>query len=118
MKEAPKEESKEEAKEESKEEVKTEDIQLIVSEKAPPKPQALGIFSIKGFADAESEKADAPEAQTATDSSKYLPLVIKRNKGASYNNQYIASRLLADNDRMFASNYPKPELTFAHMNGE
>ena len=44
--------------------------------------------------------------------------MIKRNKGASYNNQYIASKLLVDNDKMFASNYPKPELTFAHMNGE
>jgi hypothetical protein len=108
----------EEAKEEATAEVKTEDIKLIVTDKAPPKPQALGIFSIKGFADAEPEKADAQEAQAATDSNKYLPLVVKRNKGASYNNQYIASRLLADNDRMFASNYPKPELTFAHMNGE
>ena len=26
--------------------------------------------------------------------------------------------MLVDNDKMFASNYPKPHITFAHMDGE
>ena len=26
--------------------------------------------------------------------------------------------MLVDNDKMFASNYPKPHITFGHMDGE
>ena len=46
-----------------------------------------------------------------------MPLIVERNKQASYNSSHIASRMLVDNDKMFASNYPKPHITFAHMNG-
>ena len=48
----------------------------------------------------------------------FLPLIVERNKQASYNSAHIASKMLVDNDKMFASNYPKPHVTFAHMEGE
>lgn len=47
-----------------------------------------------------------------------MPLLVQRNKQASYNRSFIASRMLVDNDKMFASNYPKPHITFAHQHGE
>ena len=47
-----------------------------------------------------------------------MPLIVERNKQASYNSSFIASRMLVDNDKMFASNYPKPHITFAHMDGD
>ena len=49
---------------------------------------------------------------------QFMPLVVERNKQASYNSSFIVSRMLVDNDKMFDSNYPKPHVTFAHMNGE
>lgn len=69
----------------------------------------LGLFSMKAF----SEEANS-KSETSTDASKYLPLVVKRNKGSCYNNQLLPSRMLVDNDWMFASNYAKPEIVFAH----
>jgi hypothetical protein len=45
----------------------------------------------------------------------YLPLIVKRNKGSCYNNQLLPSKMLVDNDQMFASNYAKPEVVFSHM---
>lgn len=43
-----------------------------------------------------------------------LPLIVKCAKGSSYNNQLIPSKLLADNDTMYASNYARPQIVFAH----
>jgi hypothetical protein len=48
----------------------------------------------------------------------YIPIVVKRNKGASFNCQNIPNRLVVDNDKMFGSNYAKPEITFTHIDNE
>lgn len=48
----------------------------------------------------------------------YIPIVVKRNKGASFNCQNIPNRLVVDNDKMFGSNYAKPEITFMHIDNE
>jgi hypothetical protein len=62
-------------------------------------------------------KAFSDEASAQSESkvdNKYLPLIVKRNKGSCYNNQLLPSRMLVDNDWMFASNYAKPEIVFSH----
>jgi len=43
-----------------------------------------------------------------------LPLIVIRNKGSCYNNQQLPSKMLIDNNQMFASNYARPEIVFAH----
>jgi hypothetical protein len=67
----------------------------------------VGAFSMKGF----SQKAQQEEAKQKT---SYLPLVIKKNKGSCYSLPHQPSKMLLDNDQMFASNYAKPEIVFAH----
>lgn len=75
---------------------------------------------MKGF---EEEEEDESKSVELTEEKKvkkqnYLPLVVHKNKGSTYNQQYSVSKLLFDNNVMFASNYPKPMLTFAHIHGE
>ena len=83
------------------------------------KGQALGIFSVKGFQeDVQRAMQDEGNAGNEYRKEQFMPLIVERNKQASYNSSFIASRMLVDNDKMFASNYPKPHITFAHMEGD
>jgi len=84
-----------------------------------PTTTNLGNFSIKGFQE-DLQRALKDEMSLGLEyrREKFMPLIVERNKQASYNSSYIASRMLVDNDKMFASNYPKPHITFAHMNGD
>jgi hypothetical protein len=45
-------------------------------------------------------------------------LVVKRFKGATYSQGFVVSRVLFDDNSMYASNYGRPELIFAHANNE
>ena len=78
----------------------------------------MGIFSIKGFQEDVQKAITKAEAGDEFENQKFMPLVVERNRQSSYNSSYIASRMLVNNDKMFASNYPKPHITFAHMDGE
>lgn len=91
---------------------------MIATEKVdkPVSFQTLGPFSIKGF---DTEDAHRPKlVNSKTGKEHYIPIVVKRNKGASFNCQNIPNRLVADNDKMFGSNYAKPEITFMHIDNE
>jgi hypothetical protein len=57
---------------------------------------------------------DTKAKKEAADERQYLPLVVTQNKGSCYNNQLLPSKMLIDNDQMFASNYAKPLIVFAH----
>lgn len=48
----------------------------------------------------------------------YIPLVVNHHKGASYNLTFQVSRVVMDNDKIFASNYPQPEFYFKHISGQ
>ena len=61
------------------------------------------------------ESINKSSEAVSSDQTKYLPLIIKRNKGSCYNNQLLPSKMLIDNDQMYASNYAKPEIIFSHM---
>lgn len=82
----------------------------------------MGIFSIKGFNEDVQKAIDKDSGANmfgnAYKKQKFLPLIVERNRQSTYNSSHIASRMLVDNDKMFASNYPKPHITFAHMDGE
>jgi hypothetical protein len=54
-------------------------------------------------------------AKSESQDNPYLSLLVVRNKGSCYNREYLPSKLLIDNDANFASNYPKPEIIFAHI---
>jgi hypothetical protein len=41
--------------------------------------------------------------------------VVKKYKGSCYQKDHQPSKMLVDNDSMYASNYPKPEIVFAHQ---
>jgi hypothetical protein len=66
---------------------------------------------MKGF---HEEASGIKNDQSKVDGSKFLPLMVKRNKGSCYNSQLQPSKMLLDNEQMFASNYAKPEIIFAH----
>ena len=82
----------------------------------------MGIFSIKGFNEDVQKAIDKDSGANmfgnAYKKQKFLPLIVERNRQSTYNSSHIASRMLVDNDKMFASNYPKSHITFAHMDGE
>jgi hypothetical protein len=61
------------------------------------------------------ESINKSSEAVSSDQTKFLPLIIKRNKGSCYNNQLLPSKMLIDNDQMYASNYAKPEIIFSHM---
>ena len=73
----------------------------------------IGALTMKGFSD-EVNNVKGGEVKT-DDTTKYLPLVIKSNKGSCYSLPHQPSKMLLDNDQMFASNYAKPEIVFAHF---
>ena len=79
----------------------------------------MGLFSTE-----KNFEFDAGEVKTVvieekkSDKECYLPLVIKRFKGAIYSAQFVVSRLLFDDNSMYASNYPRPEFIFAHANND
>lgn len=58
------------------------------------------------------------KVQVNKQSVSYIPIIAKRNKGAPFNSQTIPNRLVQDNDKVFGSNYPKPEITFMHIDNE
>ena len=78
----------------------------------------LGLFSIKGFENDKPTKKSFKSDESTQSKDKYIPLIIKRSLGSSYNYQSIPSRLVVLNDKMFGSNYPKPEIVFAQIDGE
>jgi hypothetical protein len=43
-----------------------------------------------------------------------LPLIVKKFKGSSYKSTFVPSKILFDDDSVYASNYARPELVFAH----
>jgi hypothetical protein len=95
--------------EQTQEVIKTEKV-----EKSVP-VQNLGPFSIKGF---DSEDARPKLVSNKSGKEHYIPIIVKRNNGASFNCQNIPNRLVADNEKMFGSNYAKPEITFMHIDNQ
>jgi len=95
---------------------------VTISSENDTKPVALktglGVFSMRGFEEDENEQKDSENKEEKKTKIDYLPLVVTKNKGSTYNQQYSVSKLLIDNNVMFASNYPKPMLTFSHIHGE
>lgn len=75
----------------------------------------LGLLSLNvGGPEILSQSSQAPESKKTQ---SFLPLVVAYHKGASYNQTFQVSRLVMDNDKMFASNYPLPEFFMRHMLG-
>jgi len=70
----------------------------------------IGAFTMQGFSHGD-EVANTSDAKAGD---QYLPLIVKRNKGSCYSMPHQPSKMLIDNDQMFASNYAKPEIVFAH----
>lgn len=69
--------------------------------------KGLGLLTVSGSGD------------SAVEEKKYhVPLIIYSHKGAQYNFQNCATRILADNNIVFASNYAKPEFIMAHQFGK
>ena len=69
--------------------------------------KGLGLLTVSGGGD------------SAVEEKKYhVPLIIYSHKGAQYNFQNCATRILADNSLVFASNYAKPEFIMAHQFGK
>lgn len=83
----------------------------------------LGLLSIQGASsyDANSNLTQNTQSISAAESSSkqqnYLPLIVDHHKGASYNQGFQVSRVVMDNDKIFASNYPRPEFYFKHIQG-
>jgi hypothetical protein len=67
----------------------------------------LGLLSVRGSGDSSTEGKKF-----------HIPLVIAVHKGAQYSFQNTVSRMLADNNTTFASNYPRPTFIFKHQFGK
>lgn len=59
--------------------------------------------------------SEEPSANKEQTDNSYLPLVVVLNKGSCYNQAHLPSKLLIDDEKTFASNYAKPEITFSHF---
>lgn len=44
--------------------------------------------------------------------------MVVSNKGSCYNHSLLPSKILIDDEKMFASNYAKPEITFSHVDSK
>jgi hypothetical protein len=82
----------------------------------------LGLLSIHGEGSGTSstnqsqQMSEVPSVKSMK-SQQYLPLMVNHHKGASYNQGFQVSRIVMDNDKIFASNYPRPEFYFKHLQG-
>jgi hypothetical protein len=52
-----------------------------------------------------------------TKKNEYLPLIVAKTIGCCFNKKYQPNQMLLDNDKVYASNYPRPKIVFAHMHG-
>lgn len=75
----------------------------------------LGGFETPSLTHQQSQVAS--QVDTRSKSQNYLPLIVDHHKGASYNQTFQVSRVVMDNDKVFASNYPLPEFFFKHQDG-
>jgi len=82
----------------------------------------LGLLSIHGDGSGttsanQSQQMSEVSSAKSMKSQQYLPLMVNHHKGASYNQGFQVSRIVMDNDKIFASNYPRPEFYFKHLQG-
>jgi hypothetical protein len=84
--------------------------QLEAAQVQPEPPVFHRALQIKGLS-GEEKLQGAQGSKTPA----YLPLLVKLNKGSCYSLPHQPSKMLIDNDQLFASNYAQPEVIFSHV---
>ncbi len=77
---------------------------------APKEPaKALGLLLLRGKGNVENGE---PAKKF------HIPLMVYSHKGAQYDHTNSVTRMLVDNEIVFATNYPKPEIILCHQFGK
>jgi hypothetical protein len=103
--------------EEKKEETKSFSISTKIKKeekdkdmKTEEKSFELGLLSLKSTGNRIKSSENEHD--------NHIPLMVYSHTGAQYNSQHQASRIVTDNQVLFASNYPIPQFIFSQLHGK